>query len=64
VEPKGEDEPKAQTEVERIRQETDELFLANQSLLAAIKALAERAKKLVEEHVEIVKALQQGTKNK
>jgi hypothetical protein len=62
VGPKHNDEPKAQTEVERIRQETDELVLANTSLLAAIKALAERAKKLVEEHVAIVKALQQGTK--
>jgi hypothetical protein len=62
VGPKPNDEPKAQTEVERIRQETDELVLANTSLLAAIKALAERAKKLVEEHVAIVKALQQGTK--
>jgi hypothetical protein len=55
--PVRKDELKAPNRFDRLRQETDQMLLTSERLLAEMQALMEHAKKLVEQHVEIVKAI-------
>jgi hypothetical protein len=55
--PVRKDELKAPNRFDRLRQGTDQMLLTSERLLAEMQGLMEHAKKLVEQHVEIVKAI-------